>query len=445
MRLTLITLLLCTGVLAAAPGWARSAADATPASVREERPLRIEPGLEARRRRFAAHPVQKAAMVPVRLIELPFVIVNYPFEHWFVRKKPILPLVVTQGVLANLAARGLTIHAGGLGTGSGSGGGLAYRLPPSVTGPVNLRVFGGATHAGYEQYFAQLDSLDLGRLRLRARVQFFDQPEEDLFGIGLTSRKEDRATYELETTSGMVEGLTRLTSRWQLGLRLAFTRTDVGRGEDEEFLIAQDVFPGIAGLRGRYDFLKSAASLAWDGRDNPAYARRGTYARVRVDLADGVRDTDIAYTKYALELQQFLPLPGVRRTLAMRLYGVVTDNRSSGDLEIPVFRLERLGGSTTMRGLQDFRFTDKDLLVGNIEYRFPFWFIEHESGIAIDALAFFDFGTVMPNLEDVQQRDLRSSVGFGFRVVTHRSMLFRLDVGWTSGDSRLDLGIRGPI
>jgi hypothetical protein len=90
--------------------------------------------------------------------------------------------------------------------------------------------------------------------------------------------------------------------------------------------------------------------------------------------------------------------------------------------------------------VQTYRFSDKDMLRGGVEYRFPFWYIGLESGAAIDALVFYDFGTVMPNLETVQWRDLQSAGGFGFRVVAAQTVFLRVDAAWSREDSRVHLG-----
>src|SRR5439155_11216492 len=97
----------------------------------------------------------------------------------------------------------------------------------------------------------------------------------------------------------------------------------------------------------RFEFVEYGASILWDGRDAPFYARRGSLVQASVTAGDGIRDTREAWTKYAVEVQRYISLPGERRSLAVRLRGVATDDRSNGGLGVPLFRLERLGGSRT--------------------------------------------------------------------------------------------------
>ena len=407
-----------------------------------QRPLRLEPGLEDRHARYGPSTSKKIAMLPVHLLELPFVVVNYPFEKWIVRKQPLEPVLLGLTAWRRLRQNGILIRWGGFGPNAGAGGGLGYRLPESVTGRSRLQIFGGLTSGGYEQFYAQFDTPQDADLRLDLRGEFFDRGRERFYGVGLQSSVDDRSSYDLATTRVRARVDWNAWTRLHLQGAVAFSRHDVHEGEDERYPTAQELFPGVEGLEGRFDFVEYGAALSWEGRDSGQYASRGTYARAAVRLAEGVRDTDNAYTKYSFELQHYLPLPGVRRVLALRFFSTVTDNRSGPDRPIPLFRLETLGGPNDLRGYRDSRFTDKDIFFGNVEYRFPFWWIEHESGIGIDALAFFDYGTALPNLEKMQQRDFRSSSGLGFRVMTYHSFLGQVDFGWTPEGSRVHAGLR---
>ena len=403
-----------------------------------DRPLRDEPGLEARRQRYARHPATSVAMLPVRLIELPFEILNYPIEHWMVKKRPDpLSARIARG-LAAAEAQGLTVELRLESGHSGLGGGVGYRLPPALTGPVNLRFFGGATNRGYQLYYAQLDTLRLGPSELWLRGQYADLAQEAFYGLGLDSQLGQRSNYELGIASGELAGQIGRGPRAMLTFEVGFTRTDVRPGESDDYPTSQDVFSDIEGLSGRYDFVEGGAALVWDRRDQPHYASRGSYARASVHLAGGVNGTENAFAKYGLELRQYLPLPGARRALGLRVAGTITDNFDETD--IPFFRLERLGGSRTLRGVQTYRFTDKDMLTGGVEYRFPFWYIGLESETAIDALGFFDMGTVLPNLEEVQWRDLQPTGGFGFRIVNKNRVFVRADFAWSEEDNRLHVG-----
>jgi len=74
------------------------------------------------------------------------------------------------------------------------------------------------------------------------------------------------------------------------------------------------------------------------------------------------------FTRYALELSQYLTLFRRGRVLAIRLLGE-TNTRLSDDQDTPFFGRANLGGPTTLRGYSTGRFRDKDLILLNVEYR----------------------------------------------------------------------------
>jgi hypothetical protein len=403
-------------------------------------PLRDEPGLDARRERYEASTAKKIAMAPVRVLMFPFQVLNYPIEHWLIRGEPVLPKYIRY-----LDSHGIWFRYGGFGLGSGYGGGIGYRLPNSGRGHPNLRVFAGATFSGYEEYYAQLDSMNVRRTRNRMQVRYHDRPEEDLYGLGVNSSLDDRSTYRLERSSVILTA-DRIGRRSRFELNLGVSRNDLGPGTDDGFPTSQEQFPdAIDVLTGRYDYFEVGAFLSWDRRDNDFYAYRGNFFGFGFHLNEGIRDTQASFSKYNLELQQFIPLGGVRRTLALRFNGVITDDRSPVGVEAPVFASERMGGNRSVRAYRNGRFIDEDMIVGNVEYRYPMWWVDAESGIAIDVVAFFDFGTVMPDLSKMQQKDIRNGAGFALYMVTARSLIGHFLVGWTSEGARVDLAIRGPI
>ena len=80
-----------------------------------------------------------------------------------------------------------------------------------------------------------------------------------------------------------------------------------------------------------------------------------------------------------------------------------------------------LGGSTTLRGFDEFRFRDQTALLLNAEYR---W----EAFSGLDMAIFGDWGDVGPEWDDIAFKDLKSDYGLGFRFNTFRSVFLRIDL-----------------
>jgi hypothetical protein len=410
-------------------------------------PERSETSAAQRRQRYDASTAKKIALIPVQIVKVPLQVVNYPLEHWLVMRVPPAFVQRTEFHIKSLLRTGVTLRYGGFGVGSGSGGGLGYRTLVPCT-KTYAKAFVGATFTGYQQYYVDVDRRFGDRSTLFSRSQFFDQPRIEFYGVGLQSDASRESSYRQQTSSVSLSGETAFRRRSLVHWQLGYQNRHLKRGLKPGVPASVDLFPAseVEGLRGDYDLLQAGVGIALDGRDQPSYAQRGTLARASLQLTTGLGDqSGLKYTKYRFELQQFVPLPGVRRTLAMRLHSVITDNQSSGGRSVPVWALEQLGGGESVRIVPNSRYTDEDLVVANLEYRFPFWYLEHDSGVLIDALTWFDCGTVLPDLTRLQQDDLRSSAGFGFRMVLRQATLFKLDIGWTSQNFRLDAGVRGPL
>lgn len=436
--------ILVFGLLASSGPLASSAADSTAARAQDV-PQRLEPGLADRQRRHARPTSERIGLLPAHLLRLPFKAIDYPLEHFVIQRDPGPITVYARRFLTRAGQLGFRLQAGGLGTGSGMGGGAVLEVPSQLVPFGTLRFSAATTRLGYDRLSAEVDSLRWGRLEASARFQYDERPQEDFFGRGPWSRLADHATYQLDELRGELEARLGLRGAWRLVLLAGATRVDVRRGRDPDFPTVLEVFDPqrLEGLAGRFEFAEYGGGLVWDRRDVRTYARRGALLAARVLAADGLGDTPHAYTKFDVEGQAFVPLPGTRKGLAARVRATITDRR--GGRDVPVFRLERLGGSRTVRGYLTHRFADRDALLGNVEYRFPIWTIEPPGGQALDGALFFDWGTAVPDLERVQQRDLRSSAGLGLRLAAPRGLLCRFDNAWTPEGFRLHASLRGTF
>jgi Omp85 superfamily domain len=456
VRLTPALLILAT-VMGIVPGWAvddgaiaggakPQVEAATAGGTSSNAPERDEPGLEDRQQRYARSTAYHIAMIPAYVLRAPFQVVNYPIEHWLVHRDPGAITVYAGRAWSRARVRGFGARIGGLGSGSGTGGGLRYRLPTGVTFGKPLTVSASVTYRLYVQYAARLDSLHAGPVPVSLQVLYNDRPQEDFYGLGPRSELTNHSTYRLEEMFGTATFLPRIYRDVHALVLVGASRSDVTRGRDSNYPPSQDVFDPTVyeGLSGRYSFFEYGLGLVLDKRDVPTYAHHGRYLSVAIQGAKGIDGTQNAYTKYAIEAQQFLPLPAYRHTLALRFRTVLSDNQST-EHPVPVFRLEAVGSSRTIRGYQTYRFTDEDVLLGSVEYRFPIWNIETPSGIALDGGLFFDFGTALPELGQLQQRDLRSGGGFGFRLVNARRSIGRMDVAFTPEGARVHFSLRGAF
>ena len=119
-----------------------------------------------------------------------------------------------------------------------------------------------------------------------------------------------------------------------------------------------------------------------------------------------------------------MPVVKNRGVFAVRWWIALSD--TAADANVPFYMLPSLGGSNTLRGFDDYRFHDRNMLVLNLETRVAL--MTH-----MDAAVFLDAGNVPARLSDL---DLdKRSYGVGWRLHSRESTLARFDMargaeGW---------------
>lgn len=259
---------------------------------------------------------------------------------------------------------------------------------------------------------------------LRLLGQYYKFPQEDFFGLGSGTRKEDRTNYLHEAFEAGTELRWRPARMIDLGTGVSFISPTIGSGTDTRFPSTDEVFDSrtLPGYTEQPNFLRADASVAVDWRDNPLHPHGG--GRYGVEFSD-FRDQDLhafGFRRVAIDLQQYVPVPNRYRTVALRAAAVFTDARAGQ--EVPFFLQPTLGGSQALRGFREFRFRDQNSLLLTAEYR---W----EASWLLDGAVFADAGTVASDRRDLTLRDLDVSYGVGFRVHSNRAFVARLDLAFS--------------
>ncbi len=116
---------------------------------------------------------------------------------------------------------------------------------------------------------------------------------------------------------------------------------------------------------------------------------------------------------------------------------------TAGDL--PFYTLPTLGGSRTLRGYINNRFTDRAAWHASAEWRF--WFLPR-GFLRIERLGgalFYDIGSVAPRIQDFGSAKVRDSYGFGLRMTLERLAMFRFDVGFSEEDTNFSIAYGLPF
>jgi outer membrane protein assembly factor BamA len=188
------------------------------------------------------------------------------------------------------------------------------------------------------------------------------------------------------------------------------------------------------------DQLWSLNSLGWDTRDSLHQPYRGSRIGGSANVAwqtDGEWGAILGLdAQHVFELPPLLHRGGSGReenppTDVLAIGGFVQD--TVGDL--PYYSLPTLGGTHSLRGYIQNRFTDRAAAHASIEYRIGLVprGVAFTDTLRIERIGlglFYECGTVASDLDRLDDARFLDSYGFGFRLAFSREAVFRIDWGY---------------
>jgi hypothetical protein len=296
----------------------------------------------------------------------------------------------------------------------------------------HLFVDGSATISwrAYRDAQARIEVTDLARnhATLGFQVRWQDLTQVNYFGIGSDSVESQRSEYRLKDTDLAGYGIIRANSWLSFGGRFGWVKQPTISSSagpfDRDFPDARLEFPADPGIAEQTSLLHAVATIEADTRDYPGRPTRGGLYRAAAEAYSDRDLREFSFQRYEAEGLQVVPIVGERWVIALHGWGAFSDT-STGN-SVPFYLLPSLGGGNTLRGYNDYRFHDRDLLVVNAESRWALF--SH-----VDAAAFVDAGNVAASVGDLNLD--KTSYGGGLRVHTRSATFGRLDVahgreGW---------------
>ena len=176
-------------------------------------------------------------------------------------------------------------------------------------------------------------------------------------------------------------------------------------------------------FRDNIEQRKFSIHLHQDNRDNPVYPTKGNVVIFKMNTFGGILGGNRAYTKYELDLRQYIsPIKNI--TVAGRINaGLITAWTAEYDqYETILFEKFYLGGSNTLRAWKPLQFMTYKAedgrtlplgktvkLLTNWEGRFPLvW--------RLGGVLFYDGGYISDSFETIKQKDLQWNRGFGLTI-----------------------------
>ena len=305
-----------------------------------------------------------------------------------------------------------------------AGGGIAigpgYRKPGLFGGRADF-----STHAmgSFQRYWIAdvrltMPRLAQERLALEVHAQRSDFPEEDFFGLGPDSSRDDHATFGLKTSLVGGTATFRPVPALTIGGGADFLAPRVAGFEYSPRPGVRFAEPDAPGLRARPDFLRYQGFIDLNFREPRGNPRRGGKYGVTVQQFDDLDAGLHSFQRAELDLQQYISLLRDRRVLALHALVSVSDWGERGD--VPFYLQRTLGGPDDLRGFRRFRFRDRHLLLLQAEYRWEIF-------TAVDGAIFYDAGKVASRLEDINLAQLESNYGIGFRFGTSNGVFLRTE------------------
>jgi hypothetical protein len=269
--------------------------------------------------------------------------------------------------------------------------------------------------------------------RLRRSARFF--------GLGPDSRVEDESFYGLETSWGGVGLDRRLGANWNLYLSALATTAGTTRPAGNPNQAIDSVFVGD--LPYGYGERSDGGSIGFDllAGQPRTHVRPDDEALLRLHLAyfDDWNGGSASYWSGSVTARRFIPIFHPQRTLGLRGVMAWADPVDGGD--IPFQRLNSNSDLERFRGYQDFRFTDRGLLLLSAEYRWPIWVAREASRAGIDMILLADFGQVFREVDQINTDRLAASYGFAFELAGLKGMLARAEFGWSDEETVVRFGL----
>jgi outer membrane protein assembly factor BamA len=334
-----------------------------------------------------------------------------------------LLFIEENNVLRRLSASadGWYPRLGGLTTGSGFAIGPGYRKYFQRDGVFNISA--AASLKKYRAVEAELRSPTFAddRLAVELQVGHRHYPQERFFGLGPASLATNRVSYLFEDVTTMGGLLLWPKAPLRGGVRAGYMSPTVDSGSGR-FPSIETVFSPAAtpGLSEQPAYIVGEAYVELDYRDFPGNPRSGGHHRLGVST---YRDRDFdrySFRRIDAQAMQLFPFLDKRRVIALRGLMALTDADEGN--AVPFYLMPFVGGPETLRGFRERRFTDRNLLLFNAEYRYEIF-------AALDMALFFDAGMVAPRIEDLKVSRFETDYGIGFRFGTRENLILRFDIG----------------
>ena len=380
---------------------------------------------------------------------------------------------------------------GGLGEGAGISGGIELTTADALGDQFELYADALVSVRKYRQF--EVGAI-IGKEMDRGEVRFIytRRTRDNLFGLGPLSDEDSfvdtptgllrsgETNYGRETRS-IQAGYAHyfIKDKLSAGGYFDFTSTSIYEGDDDAdpsifslylpYLAFEAVAPvGAATFSAQLPGLTTGSRIYTYGvyseadvRSNEKGLTQGFYGYVRYaghhgkdSIGTFVGPVDFGWNQFTADVRGYIPLFSDKTSFAARFFSDLNSRR--GTDVIPFYNLARLGGATSLRGFDTFRFYGEKSALFQLEIRrqlFPL--PESKGGGGIDVNIFADGGEVwglgyepradviglnyFKTLGQYSNDNFETDIGVGLTARLGKSFALRLDYGHSNETNRVKL------
>jgi outer membrane protein assembly factor BamA len=251
--------------------------------------------------------------------------------------------------------------------------------------------------------------------KIKGELTYF-RYQFNAYGIGFDTKAENKEIYRANAPRVRIDVLKRYKKTF-LGMRFAFDRFSMDEIKTNGILEQQSPVGLNGGINAGIGLLAHS-----DERNFIFNPTKGHYVEMESFFSNKITGSDFNFFKLFVNASKYIKL-SENHTLVGNINTVFTQGKP------PFFDMPFFGTPRIMRGYQDRRFMDKNMLVLQAEYRFPLYKRLHGVG-------FISTGTVGKSYASLFTNPYQLAHGAGLRFIINKKdrVRLRLDYGLTPSE-----------
>ncbi len=287
-------------------------------------------------------------------------------------------------------------------------------IPPIKLRPSTLAVT--ATYTQRQQFIFQVFPefyLARDKYHIKTDLEYMNYPDR-FYGIGPDTEEHNWESYTAKIFSLKNRVERALWKRLYVGFIYNLDYRDMVHTDNNGMLDSADIKGDDGGLVSGLGI-----SINYDTRDDTIYPMDGEYAHLKVIDHNQYIGSDYEFASVSLDLRLYEPF-FLSHVLALQGYMSYIGG------EAPFYMLSWMGGPNLMRGLFEGRYRDRNMFVGQAEYRIPvIW--------RISVVGFCSAGQVARSVDEFDRDNMVYAYGSGIRMKLKKEqdLNARLDFGFS--------------